>query len=125
MAFNQVDHFINNYAIAIAGLLEVILLTWFFRVEGVRQYANNLSDFGVGRWWNASLTIVTPILLGIMFVYNTFIDFTVPYGKYDKKSLIIMGGGTVIITFLAAYIVKGLKGSREYERSISKGVDMG
>lgn len=119
-----VDHFINTYAIALAGLLEVILLAWFFNLEGARKYANNLSDFGVGRWWNFTLKFVTPILLGIMFIYNTFIDITKGYEGYPTNALLIIGGGLVLLMIIVAFVLASIKGSDDYKTMLSKGVDM-
>jgi NSS family neurotransmitter:Na+ symporter len=64
------DHFINNFGIVFAGLVEVILLSWFFKLDTVRQYANSLSDFAIGTWWNFCLKVITPVVLGYMAVAN-------------------------------------------------------
>ncbi|WP_105615720.1 sodium-dependent transporter [Vallitalea okinawensis] len=119
-----VDHFINTYCIAIAGLLEIIFIAWFFNLEGIRKYANGLSDFTVARWWNFTLKFLTPVLLGTMFIYKTFIDLTVPYEGYGVSELMVFGVGTIIVTAIAAFIFKSIKGSQTYEANISKGVEM-
>ena len=38
-----VDHYINNYGVALAGLIEIVMLAWFFNLESVRSYVNPLS----------------------------------------------------------------------------------
>ncbi|WP_066500599.1 sodium-dependent transporter [Abyssisolibacter fermentans] len=119
-----VDHFINTYCIAISGLIELLVLTWYFNIEGTRKYANKLSDFTVGTWWNKTLIYMTPILLSMMFLFNTYIDFTKGYEGYPIKALLVIGGGTVVIISIAALIIANINGSKEYQRMISEGVDI-
>lgn len=105
-----VDHFINTYAIAIAGLLEVIVAAYLFNIESVREYANELSDFGVGKWWNLTFIALTPVLLLIMFGYNTFIDFTKGYEGYPLSALLVMGAGTLLLLLVVSIFFTVAKG---------------
>lgn len=91
-----VDHFINNFGIVFAGLVEVILLSWFFRLEIIRKHINSLSDFGIGKWWNFCLRIVTPIVLGYMAVGNLVGDIQKNYSDYPSMALFIFGWSLVI-----------------------------
>lgn len=119
-----VDYFINTYCIAIAGLLELVFLGWFFNLEDVRKYANGLSDFSVGSWWKYTLKYLTPVLLGGMFVYKVFENFTQGYGSFTITELVVIGGGTILLLVIATFILSGAKGTKEYELNISKGVKM-
>ena len=120
-----VDHFINTYAIAIAGLIEIIFLSWFLNLDEVRAYANSMSDFSVGRWWNFTLKIMTPVLLSIMFAFNTFIDFTQGYEGYSLRALLAYGGGTLLLLAFMSVVVTALKGQDGHEVRLGKGVDLG
>lgn len=104
-----VDHFINTYAIAVAGLLEVIVAAYLFKIESVRKYANELSDFGVGKWWNWTFIALTPVLLAIMFAYNTFVDFTQGYEGYPLSALLVMGAGTLLLLLLVSILFTTVK----------------
>jgi NSS family neurotransmitter:Na+ symporter len=119
-----VDHFINTYAIAISGLIEIIFIAWFFNLEEVRQYANSMSDFAVGTWWNFTLKYMTPVLLTVMFVFNTYTDFTKGYEGYSIKALSVYGGGTLVIIVLGAVFFKALRGNDTHESLIGEGVKM-
>jgi NSS family neurotransmitter:Na+ symporter len=119
-----IDHFINIYAIAIAGLIEIIFLSWYLNLEDVRQYANGMSDFSVGKWWKLSLKYLTPIVLSIMFVFNTVIDLTQGYEDYDLKSLLAIGGSTMAFILVMALVLNHFKGRPTYHSSIGKGVDL-
>ncbi|MCB9494397.1 MAG: sodium-dependent transporter, partial [Desulfobacteraceae bacterium] len=39
------DHFINNFGIVFAGIVEVLFIGWLFRLEAVREHVNAISDF--------------------------------------------------------------------------------
>lgn len=119
-----VDHFINTYCIAIAGLIELVALKLLLNLEKTRQYANKLSDFSVGKWWNTTLGVLTPVLLSIMFVTNAYHDFVNGYEGYTVKALLVIGAGTVALIAGAAFVVSSLNGSKEFEERLSKGVDM-
>jgi len=119
-----VDHFVNTYAIAISGLVEIIFIAWFFDLEEVRQYANSMSDFAVGSWWNFTLKYMTPVLLSVMFAFNAFNDFTKGYEGYSIKALSVYGGGTLLIILLFSIYLKSIRGNLTHENQMGKGVKM-
>lgn len=119
-----IDHFINTYAIAISGLIQLVFLGWFLNLEDVRSYANSMSDFSVGPWWKFTLKYLTPTLLSIMFVFNTYIDFTKGYEGYSLKALLAYGGGTLLILIFLSLVFKGLRGHNNHEKQLGKGVDI-
>lgn len=76
-----VDYFINQFGVAMLGLVEVILVIWIFRKgKELRAHANDVSDIKLGSWWTISLTIITPLVLGFMlyqlFTQNILRKFT-------------------------------------------------
>lgn len=116
-----VDYFINNFGIVIGGLIEVILVGWFFNLEELRQHANRYSDFAVGSWWNYVIKFVTPVVLGFMTVQTFLANLQKPYEGYPLEALLLYGWGA-----LAACIVLGLlfyyfKGSKTYRLQPEKG----
>jgi NSS family neurotransmitter:Na+ symporter len=90
-----VDHFVNQYGIVFGGLLEIIFLAWFTRLEEVREHINRVSDFRLGRWWSWCLMVVTPLVLGIMGVSNLVGDLAAPYGGYPQAALAAFGWALV------------------------------
>src|SRR5699024_7081526 len=61
------DYFINQFGVAMLGLVEVVLMAWILRkLRDFRTHADNISDIRLGWWWNVSLTIITPLVLGYM-----------------------------------------------------------
>lgn len=116
-----VDHFVNTYAIAIAGLVEILVLTYLVDLEELRSYANGMSDFSIGKWWIYTLKYLTPLLLAIMFVFNTYIDFTKGYEGYSLKALMVYGVGTLVFIVVGAAIFNSIKGADGNKDQISRG----
>lgn len=82
------DYFINQFGVALLGLVEVILIAWILRKLGVFQnHADEISDIKLGSWWKICLTIITPIVLGYMFIdllrTNIFKLFDTDNGNYE------------------------------------------
>ncbi len=88
-----VDHFINNFNIVFSGLIEVILLGWFFNLTRIKDHIHPMSDFTVGPWWNFCIKVLTPVLLGVTAVQNLVGDIRTPYGDYSLTALICLGWG--------------------------------
>ncbi len=78
-----IDGFINGtWGIAFLGLLECVVLGWLYRVDTLRAHANERSDWHIGKWWNYTIRIFIPIVLGTLFLWSLFDDFTNPDGFF-------------------------------------------
>ncbi len=107
-----VDDFINGtWGIAFLGLLECVVLGWFYRVENLRQHANERSDWRLGKWWNFSIRVFIPVVLGTLFIWSLFDDFSnadgfirTPEGEWilpNCVGLMIVGIAPVIAIFMS------------------------
>jgi len=101
-----VDHFINNFGIVFAGLVEVLVLSWFFKLDSLREHANSLSDFSIGRWWNFCLKILTPMVLSYMAIGNLIGDIKKPYEGYPISSIIIFGWAIVVGIVILSFVMQ-------------------
>jgi NSS family neurotransmitter:Na+ symporter len=104
-----VDHYVNNYGIITAGIIEVILLGWFFNLESLREHANLTSDFKVGKWWNFMIRFVTPLVLGINAVLNLIGDLKNHYSGYPLSVQIVFGWAMIIILALVSIVPMRMK----------------
>jgi len=94
-----IDGFINGtWGIAFIGLLECVVLGWGYRIDSLREHANERSDWSLGRWWNYAIRIFVPIVLGTLFLWNMFDDFTAsggflrsPGGDWNWPNCVGMG----------------------------------
>lgn len=108
---DSVDHFINTYGVAFAGLVEVILVAWVAReLKNLQQHANSISDMRAGLWWKICLTVVTPLVLGYMMVLSIIEDIKVSYEGYPVMFNVYSGwlvaGAAIIVGFFFAYVKK-------------------
>lgn len=94
-----VDGFINGtWGIAFLGLLECLVLGWLYRVELLREHANERSDWRLGTWWNLVIRILIPLVLGTLFFWNLIDDFSAeggflqsPEGQWILPNCVGMG----------------------------------
>ncbi|KMK77648.1 sodium-dependent transporter [Alkalihalobacillus pseudalcaliphilus] len=106
---DAVDYFINQFGIAFAGLVSVILVSWFLRkLPEFQEHANGVSDMRIGWWWKVCLGIITPIVLGYMFVLNVMQNIQENYEGLSTGFLLSTGiaaaVGVLILGFLLSLI---------------------
>lgn len=109
-----VDYFINSFGVVIGGLIEVILVGWFFNLEEMRQHANKYSDFAIGSWWNIMIRFVTPVVLGYMTIQNLIDNMKKPYEGYPLNALMSFGWGAFAACIILAFIFYNTKGDSSY-----------
>ncbi len=118
-----VDAFINNIGIAGAGLIEVILIGWFFNLETIREEANKFSNFSIGKWWIYALKIITVIVLGFMVISNAIGYIKNGYGGYATMDIVVFGWGALLAAIIMTVILTSMKGKEGYaDLSKHKGV---
>ncbi|WLR50468.1 sodium-dependent transporter [Bacillus tianshenii] len=94
MYLDVVDAFINNFGVALSGLVEVVAIAWFARnLSNLKSHANEISDIRLGSWWTICLGIITPIVLGIMMFRTITQNIKEPYGGYPMEFLLPFGWG--------------------------------
>jgi NSS family neurotransmitter:Na+ symporter len=113
------DHFINNYGVAFAGLVEAIILAWMFKLSDISDHINPISDFKVGKWWEICLKYITPALLGVMLILNVVQDVVNPYEGYPVPALLVMGVAVATLAIIAGFVVAKMKGSSPEFMAIS------
>jgi NSS family neurotransmitter:Na+ symporter len=101
-----VDAYVGNIVIAGLGLVEVVLISYIYGTEKLREEANKYSDFRVGKWWDYLLRYFTPILLGLVVITNLFNLVTGLFSQdiVGVLSNIIFGWGIVVIMIGASVI---------------------
>lgn len=104
------DYIANNIGIVASGVIEVVLIGWFFKPEKLRQAANEFSNFSIGRWWLWCLKIVTVIVLGYTTITNLVTYF---HDGYDVYPLSI---GIVFVIFLVVgtIVLTAMKGRKSF-----------
>lgn len=111
-----VDRFINNYGIVLAGLVEIIILGWIFKLSVYREHVNLVSDIRIGYWWDVCLKVITPIFLIGMTGYNLYQEFFVsPYGDgaYTTGQLITFGWLLVFTVLIISFFLQRIRWKQE------------
>ena len=107
---DAIDHFINNYGLVLSALVEVVLVAWIVRQLGsLQRHLNERSYVSAGRWWVLALTIITPILLGVVTAFNFYSELTSRYGDYPTSGLLIFGWGTAVLVIVVGFVLQGVR----------------
>lgn len=119
-----VDYFINSYTLILTGILEVIVVGWFFKTsKALDQINRNTNKFKMPSWWfTTSIKVISPIALSGLFVWNlvNLVRAGGIYGKADGYSLkanLIFGWGLFALSLISGLIVKAIvkiKSSKGY-----------
>src|SRR5690606_21031329 len=106
------DYFINQFGVALLGLVEVVLIAWILReVKNLKDHANEISDIKLGAWWTVSLSLITPVVLVYMMYgllkQNIMKEFDNATGNYEgyPDAFILWGGWAVAIGALVIGVV--------------------
>ncbi|WP_413318484.1 sodium-dependent transporter [Agrococcus sp. 1P02AA] len=100
------DYFINRFGILLAALVAMLAVGWGIR--RVPAFAEHMSRFGsirLGRWWVALITVVTPVLIGLMLVLELVTAITTPYEGYPAWMLGIFGWGIAGLALAAGVVL--------------------
>ncbi len=111
-----VDNFVNLFGVAVVGLVEVVVVAWLLRqVRPLQHHADGASVIPLRRWWALTLTVITPLLLGLVTVDNLRTEIASPYstadGTYPVAFVIGLGWGAAALA-LAIGLVLTLPGWR-------------
>ncbi len=101
-----VDNFANNFGIVGAGLVAVITLGWGLRrLRGLSNHLNAISSFKLNWGWMVMLTVVTPVVLGFMFISEVITRIQEGYGEMPSSFVGIFGWGVAIGLIVIAVIL--------------------
>ena len=101
------DHFVVNYAFVTVGILEALVVGWFWKGNDLLDFINENSKFKMGTGWNIAIKFVIPIFLTVLLVTNLITEFKAPYEGYPTWALIYVGALPVILMpFIGAGIDK-------------------
>ncbi|MEU0083659.1 sodium-dependent transporter [Streptomyces sp. NPDC006274] len=100
------DHFINQYGIALAALVALVVIAWLLRkLPTLQQNADATSAVRLGHWWRICLGVITPLVLGWMMVDSLRTEFDENYEGYSTGFLLTAGWGVAIGALVVAVIL--------------------
>lgn len=108
------DAFINNFGIVGAALLAVIVLGWGVRkLPELRDHLNGVSSFKVDKTWRVFVSVITPILLGYMFITEVIDRIAEGYGDMPTWFVGTFGWGVGIGIVVLAWLVSLIPWKRD------------
>jgi len=125
-----IDGFVNGTrGIAFLGLMEALILGWLWRLSILRRHANSHSDWKLGKWWDYTIRLVIPVVLGTLFFWQLFEDINneegflrTPDGQWIISNCV--GVGILVITPLIALVLSFIKGRNNNETSEIKDMNI-
>jgi NSS family neurotransmitter:Na+ symporter len=105
------DHFMNNFALAAVGLLECLVIGYFYGTGKIRDYVNSKSEFSIGKWWDVMIMFVTPVVLAITIALEIKERIFAPYGdgNYPRWAEFTAGWAIVIALPVVALLLMRAK----------------
>ena len=109
------DNFIcGPFGIALLGLLECLVLGWTYRIGRLREHANELSDWKVGRWWDVIIRYVAPVVLSALFVWSLLDQASTKQGLIrdsagDLNWPVIVGLGFAILAPVLSVVLSFIR----------------
>jgi NSS family neurotransmitter:Na+ symporter len=96
------DHFLTHYGLVVVGIVECVIVAWFFRFKVLRNHINRVSSIKLGAWWTVLIKYFVPIVLAVILVGDLAKEVREPYEGYPWAAIILIGVDWVLLTLLAA-----------------------
>jgi MFS family permease len=94
-----VDGFITEFCILFLIVLQSIIFTWFYDIEGLIPILNENSRVKVGKWWVIILKYILPILLLIMWASGVY-NLTINSSVFEKTVFGVIGLVIIILCYV-------------------------
>lgn len=111
-----VDHFINQYGLVVAGLLECFLIGWIFKASRLREHINHAGGVILSKAWDVCVKFITPAVLLFLIFNSLSQEVTKPYGDYSWVAIIMIGRDWLMLALIAALFVS----LRGWKRDLSR-----
>ncbi len=100
-----VDNWCNSFTLILIGVIETVAIGWFFKTSKVINEINrNSKKFKMPKlWFNLTVKVIAPVVLGVLFVWNIVDLFVNKGGIYGAAD-----GYNVASNVLAGWVIFGL-----------------
>lgn len=107
-----VDHFVNIFGLLLVGFVEMIVLSYIFGLDEIRDNMNASSDIKVGSIWTAMIKYIAPIFIGIGLLQKTYNELTTAYAGYPISQLATFGWLVAALLVMIAFYIANKSKSR-------------
>lgn len=109
LVLDIVDHFITNYGLVIAGIMECLLVAWVLKSRRIRVHIGRVSGKTLWKIWDIVVAYVAPAILGAIVIQSLVGELSETYGGYSLPAVVIYGIGWLAGTVTAALLLAARK----------------
>ena len=115
-----VDYFMNFFGLALACLIECVVIGWIFKTTKVMDHVNAMPGLNIGKWWEVMIKFIAPLILTILLITELVARIKSPYEGYPREAELIGAAVMFVIIPVAAIILSRLKGVGTVDPELSK-----
>ncbi|MBN1517650.1 sodium-dependent transporter [Candidatus Sumerlaeota bacterium] len=99
------DQFLNTYGLVVVGLMECVILSYFYKMLHLREHVDRLSKRRWSFLWANSVKFFVPLILIYMLTQNLIDEITPPFfGGYPGASILVFGVAFVVVALIGGIV---------------------
>lgn len=104
------DNFINKFGILLVAVVSMIVIAWVARaLPSFVRHLNRYGSVSVAGWWVPLVSVITPILLGVILVMELTDTLKETYGGYPAWMVNVFGWGVAVLVIVVGLLVTLVK----------------
>lgn len=105
-----VDGWMSDFGLAAVGLVECIIIGWFYKTGELRRWLNSVSEVHIGPWWEVCIKFITPAILVVVMTL-TLLGLVGQMFDPEKPRLAILVGGLLsVVVIVVGVLVARISG---------------
>lgn len=104
-----IDYFMNFFGLAIACMIECIVIGWIFKTTHVMKHVNSMPGLKIGKVWEIMIKFVVPFILSALLITESIARYKAPYEGYPRKAEAIGALVLFVILPVCAFIFAKMK----------------
>jgi NSS family neurotransmitter:Na+ symporter len=110
------DHFLSQYGLFLACILQALVVGWLFGASKLRDYINEHSAWRNARAFSWAIRWLIPVVLVVLVVHGLALELRQPYGGYPWVAVILIGWGWLLATWVVSLFVA----ARPWRRALTR-----
>ena len=94
-----VDGFITEFCILLLIVLQSIIFTWFYDIEGLIPVLNENNKVKVGKLWVVVLKYILPVFLIIMWISGVY-NLAINSSGFEKAVFSVIGAAILVLSYV-------------------------
>ena len=94
-----VDGFITEFCILLLIVLQSIIFTWFYDIEGLIPVLNENNKVKVGKLWVVVLKYILPVFLIIMWISGVY-NLAINSSGFEKAVFSVIGAAILVLSYI-------------------------